>query len=78
VDAPGVEISEQRLAEQLAGLWDARPGRERAEVVLGDLLLSLAAFARLRQLDAETALRDAVTRLEARLRRRERERGSGS
>ena len=80
LDASLAEISEQRLAEQLAALSAAlRAGdRERGEADLGELLLSLAAFARSHELDPETALRDAVMGFEARLRRLERERGSGS
>jgi MazG family protein len=78
VDAPGVGASDQRLAQQLAALASASEAGDRGEAQLGDLLLALVALARARELDAEAALRAAVTRFEARLREREQERRGGS
>lgn len=80
VEAPDAEVAERRLAEGFDALRAALQNgdRSRSAVGLGDLLLALASLARAHELDAESTLRDAVARLEERLRAVESERATRS
>jgi tetrapyrrole methylase family protein/MazG family protein len=58
-----------KLREEVDELDDVQTDPERAEEELGDVLLAAVAVARLLDLDAESALRRATTRLAARAER---------
>ena len=70
LSAPSRERLEKRVDTGVAALHQALPERDPVvlDPLLGDLLLAIVALARNFELDAEAALRGAVSRLEDRLR----------